>query len=673
MSTYTPFIFLLMAVLDLFIAVLALKQNTKRGHSIGLMMIGASFCAIFYFLSLNTYNYLRVSLFNSLLFISIDWLLLALLHFVLDFTSLQEKLRFKKFIFSSTTIIAFLDSISLFSNVITKMVVTYTIMDANGIVFSHYEQLFMFKFHLLFCYILLGMDITLLIYKIIKAPLGYKNKYVSIVIILLFIIGLNGVFLYVAGTKVILDYSILFYSICGCFIYYNVFYFQKRNMQISTREMLMDNIGHGIIFFDYDDKFVDANKEMLARFPELKSTVYTDSLKLSKFTKRHQFPELADNDKSFEWRFLYKGIERVLTCEYKCLRSGNNKIIGKMISMTDITYAKDTITGLDLTPAFYHHISEQDFSRSYPLQVFTININGLSIINNALGHENGNVVMASLVEMLKNTFRPGTYMSKFEDGTIVALLTNCDYNMALAYSKEIRALAASLSHLSFDFNFEFGIATVDGIKSNIFDAVNEAIESMKNKKLLSEDAQGSSLIHSLTQTLLESDYETEAHVVRTRNSSAKLGQAMGLSDIDMGKLGLLSILHDIGKVGIPDSILLKPGKLNDEEWIIMKSHTEKGYRIAKSSPELEQIAELILYHHERWDGNGYPAKLKGEEIPLLSRIITVVDSFDVMVNDRPYHKAMPVSAAIEELKRCSGTQFDPNIVDIFLKILDEEQ
>lgn len=670
MNNFVPFLFLLFALVDILVAVAALQHDTKTGRSIGFMMIGAGLCACFYFLTLNTHSYLRISLFNSFLFISIDWLLIAMLHFVLDYTSSLEKLAHHKLVFRITTSLACLDSISLFSNVFTKAVVTYSILESDGIVFCHYDQLLLFKAHLLFCYILLGMDLTLLIYKVIKVPKGFKGKYISIVVILLLIIGLNAIFLYVSGDKVIIDYSLLFYSLCGIFIYQNVFYFQMRNMQISTRTMLMDNIGHGIIFFDFDDKFVDANKEMETLFPELTSTTFTDTLRLSKFAKRHQFPELMGEDKYFEWRFLYKGVERVLACEYKCLRSEKDKIVGKMISMNDITYAKDTITGLDLAPAFYHHISEQDYSRSYPLQVFTININGLSVINNALGHENGNAVMANLVELLKKTFRPGTYMSKFEDGTIVALLKDCSYSSALGYASEIETLSAGISNLSFEFSFEFGIATVDEAHSNIFDAVNEAVESMKNKKLLSDDAQGSSLIHSLTQTLLESDYETEAHVVRTRNSAAKLGQAMGLSDIDMGKLGLLSILHDIGKVGIPDSILLKPSKLNDEEWSIMKSHTEKGYRIAKSSPELEQIADLILYHHERWDGNGYPARLKGEEIPLLSRIITVVDSFDVMVNDRPYHKAMAVSDAIEELKRCSGTQFDPNIVEIFLKTIE---
>lgn len=160
---------------------------------------------------------------------------------------------------------------------------------------------------------------------------------------------------------------------------------------------------------------------------------------------------------------------------------------------------------------------------------------------------------------------------------------------------------------------------------------------------------------------------------RTREMAIRLGKALSLSDGELGKLALLAVLHDIGKIAIPHSILLKPGKLTDAEWEIMKTHTEKGYRIANASKELKPIGEYILHHHERWDGGGYPGGLAGDEIPLLSRIITVVDSHDVMVHDRPYHRAMSGEAAEAELRRCSGTQFDPKLVKVFLEVLKEER
>ena len=139
----------------------------------------------------------------------------------------------------------------------------------------------------------------------------------------------------------------------------------------------------------------------------------------------------------------------------------------------------------------------------------------------------------------------------------------------------------------------------------------------------------------------------------------------------MDELALLGILHDIGKIAIPEVILLKPDKLTNEEWEVMKTHTEIGYRIAASSPELAHIADEILCHHERYDGTGYPQGLVGKDIPKLSRLLSIADSFDVMTHDRVYKKAMSFANAVEELKSCSGKQFDPEMVEAFLKLLYE--
>lgn len=136
-------------------------------------------------------------------------------------------------------------------------------------------------------------------------------------------------------------------------------------------------------------------------------------------------------------------------------------------------------------------------------------------------------------------------------------------------------------------------------------------------------------------------------------------------------MSLLCLLHDIGKIGVPLEILNKPGKLSDEEWEILRSHTEKGYVIANSNHELKGIAEEIRHHHERWDGSGYPDGLSGESIPLLSRIIAVVDAYDAMINNRSYKSAISVSSAMEELEQCAGSQFDPFIVSEFLLMLKE--
>jgi HD-GYP domain-containing protein (c-di-GMP phosphodiesterase class II) len=152
----------------------------------------------------------------------------------------------------------------------------------------------------------------------------------------------------------------------------------------------------------------------------------------------------------------------------------------------------------------------------------------------------------------------------------------------------------------------------------------------------------------------------------------QLGRKADLSSSELSALNLLAQVHDLGKVGIPDHILFKPGPLNDDEWKIMRQHPEKGYRIAQETTDLAGIADLILKHHERWDGKGYPLGLKGHGIPVECRILAIVDSFDAMTNDRPYRKAISVQEALEELRKGSGSQFDPQLVQHFLAIMPSD-
>jgi HD-GYP domain-containing protein (c-di-GMP phosphodiesterase class II) len=169
--------------------------------------------------------------------------------------------------------------------------------------------------------------------------------------------------------------------------------------------------------------------------------------------------------------------------------------------------------------------------------------------------------------------------------------------------------------------------------------------------------------------MFEKSQETEEHAERLVKLSKMVGTAMSLTDDQLAELELLSTIHDIGKMGISASILSKRGPLNNEEWIEMKKHPEVGFRIAQASPELTPIACCILHHHERWDGKGYPQGLVGKKIPLLSRILSIVDSFDAMTNDRVYRSAMTKQEAIEEIARNSGTQFDPKIAQLFIHLM----
>ena len=202
----------------------------------------------------------------------------------------------------------------------------------------------------------------------------------------------------------------------------------------------------------------------------------------------------------------------------------------------------------------------------------------------------------------------------------------------------------------FPFRLTFNYAITSAASaSDIHDAIDGALTILRTRKLLDSGSDRSSVIDSLHQMLMECDAETELHVRRTRELGDRLSYRIGLSGYERDQLSLLCLFHDIGKVGIPREILNKAGKLNDSEREIMRSHAEKGYRIARATPELNVIASAIRHHHENWDGSGYPDGLRGEAIPLLSRVISVVDAYDAMISDRPYRSAMSHEAAVAEL------------------------
>src|SRR5271170_6824497 len=173
-------------------------------------------------------------------------------------------------------------------------------------------------------------------------------------------------------------------------------------------------------------------------------------------------------------------------------------------------------------------------------------------------------------------------------------------------------------------------------------------------------------LEALGGALDAKDAETEGHCQRVTAFTITIAKAMGVDKGLLRHIARGAFLHDIGKMGVPDSILRKPGPLTDEERAIMRKHCEIGYSVLERIPFLKEAAEIVLSHQECFDGSGYPRGLKGEQIPLGARIFAVADTLDAMISDRPYRKAMPISAAREEIRRYSGRQFDPRVVEVFL-------
>ena len=333
----------------------------------------------------------------------------------------------------------------------------------------------------------------------------------------------------------------------------------------------------------------------------------------------------------------------------------------------------DFMTGLYNRKYFEEEKERLDQEKCFPLSIIIADINGVRLINDAFGHAEGDRIIKETAGILRSRCREKDVMARTGGDEFSILLPDTDLEEASEILLSIQGACEeynlNMKEKTNPINLSIGFGSKQ-IKEQSIDAVEkEAEEYLYKRKLLERKSHHSTIISSVMATLYARSQETEEHAVRIAEFSNKVGKQLQLSQQSLDELHLFAMLHDIGKVGIDDRVLNKPGKLSAAEWSVMKKHPEIGYRIAMSAPELEFIAEYILSHHERWDGMGYPRGLRGEEIPLLARILSVVDAYDAMTENRIYRKAFKKDRAIEEIIKNAGTQFDPKIAEIFIQII----
>jgi len=345
-------------------------------------------------------------------------------------------------------------------------------------------------------------------------------------------------------------------------------------------------------------------------------------------------------------------------------------ITSKKVFENKIKYLSfhDKLTGLYNRAFFEAELKRLNIKRQLPLTIVTADIDGLKLINDAFGHESGDKLIKKIAGIFKYCFRSEDIIARYGGDEFVILLPSTPVSEAVKIIDRIKIACKKEGTKILPLSISIGVSSKTEISQEINSVMKDADDQMYRNKLMKKQSPQSSLIFSLEKALEERNFETVEHVRRMRNGIISLGKELKLHDSMINDLRLLSTLHDIGKIGISDNIILKPDKLSQKEWRLIKKHSEIGFRIAKSSNELSTIAKPILHHHEWWNGRGYPSRLKGEEIPINSRIVSVVDAFDAMTNNRPYRKAICRDKAIIELEKYSGVQFDPFLVKKFVNI-----
>ena len=665
----------LVIAIDFYFSHLCFQQPEKIGKLLGLSALFAGIVTISYVISVRTDSFFLRSLSSSIYFACIDWMLVTLVNFTYLFTG-RLKTKKTRTLECVIVVAAVIDTIVFIANIFTGISVEYIPRDTPIAPFT-YGMKPLYVAHLIFTYILVASTIYILGAKIAKTPRQYRNQYWLIIITILGVVLVNAIFLYPREDSIhtMLDWSIFVYSVALVIVYWAAFEYRHKNMLESLSMTIFQNINQGIVLFDYEEELIMKNLKAEHLFPEVK---WPDRMQMDDFLKQAGIPSDHEED-NYSLQCCPDGRNTPIRCDASKLRDYTGAVTGNLLVFTEPDISIDLLTGFENWEHFHRFLAENPYDFDHPTAVAVFDIIGLGRVNNTFGHEVGDQRIRNLVAAMRKFLPSTTCFVRGYEAHLIAVCQHATEDDLIEQSESVCKACGGTVLYGLSMTEDSSIPDQNpkvirensGIGRNVVQAIDTALHALQTKKLLHTDSIHSQTLTSLVRALQESDSDTEEHVKRTQKMGAMLGRRVGLTDAEQADLSLLCLLHDIGKIGIPLEILNKPGKLTDSEWGVLKTHAEKGYEIAMSSDELKDIAVYILHHHERWDGNGYPEKLAGGNIPLLSRIISIVDAYDAMVNTRSYRKAMPPEDAQAEVERCSGSQFDPYLASEFLDMLAE--
>jgi diguanylate cyclase (GGDEF)-like protein len=366
------------------------------------------------------------------------------------------------------------------------------------------------------------------------------------------------------------------------------------------------------------------------------------------------------------------------------LRDSDGEIMGAIKTVKDFTEYKetqkqleylsmhDTLTGLYNRGYFDEEMSRLNNPRWVPVSIIICDLDNLKLVNDTLGHHQGDRLLKAAGAVIRTPFRSSDVIARIGGDEFALLLPKTGAGAAKEAADRIKKAVEhyNLSTPDFPLSLSIGHATGD---LPVFNTFVEADNRMYQEKIKQSAEVKKSFISKLMSVLSSRKYFDEGHIERLQELSQLFARHLALSKKDTAALLLLARYRDLGMAAVPEHILQKPGKLTGAEFEEVKKHCDIGFRIAQASHELNHIAAHILHHHEWWNGEGYPSRLKGEDIPQLSRIQAILDAFEAMTSERPHRNAYTCDQALREIQKSSGTRFQPELVNTFVTVFEDSK